>query len=118
MKSQKEAQQLANLGYLADHRDIELLKLRNFTISKKIDDRIFTEEDAQDKVCEVIAAMHPFITFLNSVVMPDLNLDEEDDSEDEDENDQENGDAEENGNPEDTGDEEEEEGKDWSTHKF
>ncbi|GKT65996.1 glycoside hydrolase family 92 protein [Colletotrichum tofieldiae] len=105
-------------GYLADHRDIELLKLRNFTISKKIDDRIFTEEDAQDKVCEVIAAMHPFITFLNSVVMPDLNLDEEDDSEDEDENDQENGDAEENGNPEDTGDEEEEEGKDWSTHKF
>ncbi|KAK1989015.1 hypothetical protein LZ30DRAFT_744633 [Colletotrichum cereale] len=105
-------------GYLADHRDIELLKLRNFTISKKIDDRIFTEEDAQDKVCEIIAAMHPFITFLNSIVMPDLNMDDEDDSEDEEDGDQENGDAEEGGNPEETGDEEEEEGKDWSTHKF
>ncbi|KAK1565827.1 uncharacterized protein LY79DRAFT_573280 [Colletotrichum navitas] len=106
-------------GYLADHRDIELLKLRNFTISKKVDDRIFTEEDAQDKVCEIIAAMHPFITFLNSIVMPDPNLDDEDDSEDEDDGDQEeNGDAEEGSNPEETGDEEEEEGKDWSTHKF
>ncbi|KAK2005045.1 hypothetical protein LX36DRAFT_649319 [Colletotrichum falcatum] len=49
-------------GYLADHRDIELLKLRNFTISKKVDDRVFTQEDAQDKVCEVIAAMQPFVS--------------------------------------------------------
>ncbi|KAK1966657.1 hypothetical protein LY78DRAFT_657043 [Colletotrichum sublineola] len=105
-------------GYAVDHRDIELLKLRNFTISKKVDDRIFTQEDAQDHVCEIIAAMHPFITFLNSIVMPDLNLDDEDDSEDEDGEDQANGDAEEDGNPEETGDEEEEEGKDWSTHKF
>ncbi|KAK2024044.1 hypothetical protein LX32DRAFT_643997 [Colletotrichum zoysiae] len=100
-------------GYLADHRDIELLKLRNFTISKKVDDRIFTEEDAQDKVCGIIAAMHPFITFLNSIVMPDPNLDEEDDSEDEGDGDQENGDGEEDGSPrEETGDEDEEEGKD------
>lgn len=49
-------------GYLADHRDIELLKLRNFTISKKVDDQTFSEEDAQEKVCEVIAAMHPFVS--------------------------------------------------------
>ncbi|KAJ0161169.1 hypothetical protein CTA2_6662 [Colletotrichum tanaceti] len=109
-------------GYLADHRDIELLKLRNFTMSKKVDDHIFTKEDAQEKVCEIISAMHPFITFLNRIVMPDL--DDEDDSEDEDGDDdglddgQENGDAEENGNPEETDDGEEGEGKDWSTHKF
>ncbi|WYZ43534.1 hypothetical protein EsH8_VI_001233 [Colletotrichum jinshuiense] len=112
-------------GYLADHRDIELLKLRNFTISKKVDDQTFSEEDAQEKVCEIIAAMHPFITFLNRIVMPDFNLDDdEDDSDDEDgeddaENGQENGDADENGDAEEeTGDEDDEEGKDWSTHKF
>ncbi|CCF39820.1 hypothetical protein CH063_10548 [Colletotrichum higginsianum] len=109
-------------GYLVDHRDIELLKLRNFTMSKKVDDQIFTKEDAQEKVCEIISAMHPFITFLNRIVMPDL--DDEDDSEDEDgdeddlDDGQENDDAEENGNPEETDDEEEGEGKDWSTHKF
>ncbi|WQF86105.1 Putative hypothetical protein CHP02453 [Colletotrichum destructivum] len=105
-------------GYLADHRDIELLKLRNFTMSKKVDDQIFTKEDAQEKVCEIISAMHPFITFLNRIVMPDL--DDEDDSEDEDglDDGQENDDAEENGNPEETDDEEEGKGKDWSTHKF
>ncbi|KAJ4999310.1 hypothetical protein K4K48_004284 [Colletotrichum sp. SAR 10_66] len=49
------------MNYSADHRDIELLKLRNFTISKKVDDQIFTQEDAQEKVCEVIAAMEPFV---------------------------------------------------------
>ncbi|KAJ5010610.1 hypothetical protein K4K57_006931 [Colletotrichum sp. SAR 10_99] len=49
------------MNYSADHRDIELLKLRNFTISKKVDDQIFTQEDAQEKVCEVITAMEPFV---------------------------------------------------------
>lgn len=39
-----------------------MLKLRNFTISKKVDDRIFTEEDAQEKICEIIAAMEPFVS--------------------------------------------------------
>ncbi|OLN85081.1 hypothetical protein CCHL11_06319 [Colletotrichum chlorophyti] len=72
-------------GYLIEHRDIELLKLRNFTISKKVEDQVFCEENAQEAVCEVIAAMHPFITFLNSIVMPDLNLDDDEDSDDEDE---------------------------------
>ncbi|OHF00211.1 hypothetical protein CORC01_04400 [Colletotrichum orchidophilum] len=106
-------------GYLVDHRDIELLKLRNFTISKSIGDQVFTDNDAQEQVCQIIAAMHPFITFLNSIVMPDFNADDDDDSDDEEgENDGANDDAEENEDAEETGDEDEEEGKDWSTHKF
>ncbi|KAI3543852.1 hypothetical protein CABS01_12653 [Colletotrichum abscissum] len=108
-------------GYLVDHRDIELLKLRNFTISKKVDDKVFTEDDAQEQICEIIAAMHPFITFLNSIVMPDFNADDDDDDSDEDEEDENgdaNDDAQENGDAEETGDEDEEGGKDWSTHKF
>ncbi|TDZ51663.1 hypothetical protein CTRI78_v007485 [Colletotrichum trifolii] len=107
------------MNYSVDHRDIELLKLKNFTISKKIDDEIFTKQDAQEKVCEVIAAMEPFITFLNSIVMPDLNLDDDGDSDDDDDADEgENDDAPVDGPPEETENEEEEEGKDWSTHKF
>lgn len=47
---------------MVDHRDIELLKLRNFTISKKVDDKVFTEDDAQEQICEIIAAMHPFVS--------------------------------------------------------
>ncbi|KXH57123.1 hypothetical protein CSAL01_09893 [Colletotrichum salicis] len=108
-------------GYLVDHRDIELLKLRNFTTSKKVDDKVFTADDAQEQICEIIAAMHPFITFLNSIVMPDFNADDDDDDSDEDEegeNGEANDDAEENGDAEETGDEDERKGKDWSTHKF
>ncbi|CAI0649309.1 unnamed protein product [Colletotrichum noveboracense] len=107
------------MNYSADHRDIELLKLRNFTISKKVDDQIFTQEDAQEKVCEVIAAMEPFITFLNSIVMPDPNADDDESDSDEEGNEDENGDGQVDDPPEESGDdEEEEEGKDWSKHKF
>ncbi|KAF6834169.1 hypothetical protein CPLU01_05147 [Colletotrichum plurivorum] len=106
------------MNYGVDHRDIELLKLRNFTISKKVDDVLFTEDDAHEKICEIIAAMEPFITHLNKIVMPDLTLDDEE-SDDDDENGEANGDEEVDGPPENSDDDEDEEpGKDWSTHKF
>ncbi|EPE03536.1 hypothetical protein F503_06709 [Ophiostoma piceae UAMH 11346] len=38
------------LGYAADHRDIELLKLRNFHVHKRVPDSLFTAEDAQDQI--------------------------------------------------------------------
>lgn len=38
------------------------MKLRNFTISKKVDDGLFTEDDAHEKICEIIAAMEPFVS--------------------------------------------------------
>lgn len=52
----------AKQGYLADHRDIELLKLRNFTVGLRIEDITFTEDDAQDKLIDVIQAMEPFVS--------------------------------------------------------
>ncbi|ROT36645.1 hypothetical protein SODALDRAFT_299709 [Sodiomyces alkalinus F11] len=64
-------------GYLADHRDVELLKLRNFTVGVKVEDDIFTRDDGQDRLAAIIQAMVPFITFLNRIVMPDS--EEEDD---------------------------------------
>ncbi|KAH6986433.1 hypothetical protein BKA56DRAFT_715905 [Ilyonectria sp. MPI-CAGE-AT-0026] len=58
-------------GFIADHRDIELLKLRKFTVSKKIPDDLLCADDVQEKVTEILRPLVGFITFLNSIVMPD-----------------------------------------------
>ncbi|KAI0836387.1 hypothetical protein F5Y06DRAFT_274059 [Hypoxylon sp. FL0890] len=78
-------------GFHPDHRDIELLKLRNYTIGKKFDDKDLLAEDAQDRVMSVISAMVEFVTFLNSVVMPDPNLDSDSDEPDADAGEEEQG---------------------------
>lgn len=83
------------------------MKLRNFTIGKKgLPDSIFTDENGQEKIGNIIRAMVGFVskafvtflaviwsmrlidgqvTFLNDIVMPDPNLDDSDSSSDEDE---------------------------------
>ncbi|CAK7265348.1 hypothetical protein SEPCBS119000_001466 [Sporothrix epigloea] len=71
------------LGYSADHRDIELLKLRNFFAHKKLPDSIFTDRDGQDKMVETVQALVPFVTFLNRIVRPDPGDDFDSDEEDE-----------------------------------
>lgn len=61
-RNQEGALKTKPKGWDADHRDIALLKLRNFTVSKKIDDAIFTAEDAVDKVLGLIQPMIPFVS--------------------------------------------------------
>ncbi|KAK2599697.1 hypothetical protein N8I77_011429 [Diaporthe amygdali] len=73
-------------GFDADHRDIELLKLRNFTVGKKIPDSVFTADNGQDQVADIIRPMVGYVSFLNDVVMPDPNLDSDSSSEEEDQN--------------------------------
>ncbi|KAG7404304.1 hypothetical protein Forpe1208_v015768 [Fusarium oxysporum f. sp. rapae] len=58
-------------GFIIDHRDIELLKLRKFTLSRKIPDNILCTEDTQERIIEILQPLFAFISFLNSVVMPD-----------------------------------------------
>ncbi|USP81083.1 hypothetical protein yc1106_08357 [Curvularia clavata] len=58
-------------GYDHDHQDIELLRLRNFTIGRKIEDKEIVGSGGLGRVAELVLAMAPFITYLNSVVMPD-----------------------------------------------
>lgn len=48
--------------YEADHRDIDLLRLRNFTIGKKIPDTIFTAEDGQEQIVDIVRAMVGFVS--------------------------------------------------------
>ncbi|KAF4977506.1 hypothetical protein FZEAL_5984 [Fusarium zealandicum] len=84
-KNKSNALKTKPKGFLADHRDIALLKLRNFTIGTQIDDSIFYGDDVQEKISELIRPMVGFVTFLNDIVMPDPNADDDSDEEEEDE---------------------------------
>ena len=58
-------------GYDHDHKDIDLLRLRNFTIGRTVADEVIVGTSGLERVAELVMAMVPFITYLNSVVMPD-----------------------------------------------
>ncbi|KAM4063015.1 hypothetical protein HRG_010422 [Hirsutella rhossiliensis] len=80
-KNQDNALKKRPMGWEVTHKDIELLKLRNYTIGTKIDAEMLCGDDAQQRVEELVRAMSGFISFLNSIVMPDPpNLDEDDES--------------------------------------
>ncbi|RDW80288.1 hypothetical protein BP6252_04926 [Coleophoma cylindrospora] len=58
-------------GYAIDHRDIALLKLKGFTLRRSISDEEITSENGLGIVSDMIAAIEPFITYLNHTVLPD-----------------------------------------------
>ncbi|GIK06211.1 hypothetical protein Aspvir_001855 [Aspergillus viridinutans] len=58
-------------GYEADNENIELLRLRSFTIGKPLSDSEFMASNVQERIAAIIGVMEPFVTYLNSVVMPD-----------------------------------------------
>ncbi|KAL1982477.1 hypothetical protein VTN96DRAFT_1268 [Rasamsonia emersonii] len=60
-----------SMGYELDNPNIELLRLRSFTVGKPLSDEDFLSPNAQEKIADLIGVMVPFVTYLNSVVMPD-----------------------------------------------
>ncbi|KAL4904696.1 hypothetical protein BDW74DRAFT_27773 [Aspergillus multicolor] len=58
-------------GYDLDNENIQLLRLRSFTLGKKVSDADLLSPDAQEKIAALIGIMEPFVSYLNSVVMPD-----------------------------------------------
>ncbi|KAM5460344.1 hypothetical protein McanMca71_000192 [Microsporum canis] len=58
-------------GYDADNENIELLRLRSFTLSKKLADKDLRGPEAMDRVAHIVGIMVHFVTYLNSIVMPD-----------------------------------------------
>ncbi|RYC61596.1 hypothetical protein CHU98_g4624 [Xylaria longipes] len=81
-KNQENALKTKPKGFNPDHRDIHLLKLRNYTIGRQIPEEDLHSDNAQEKIMEVIRAMVPFVTFLNNVVMPDPGVDSDSDGDD------------------------------------
>ncbi|KAK4126855.1 hypothetical protein N657DRAFT_640716 [Parathielavia appendiculata] len=63
-------------GFIPEHRNMQLLKLRNFTVGRKVADALFTGQRGQEEVASVIGDMVGFITHLNRIVMPDPGDDE------------------------------------------
>ncbi|KAI2073996.1 hypothetical protein LOZ39_003820 [Ophidiomyces ophidiicola] len=81
-QNQENALKTKPKGYDSDNPNIELLRLRSFTINKKLRDREVLGGAALDGIAAVIETMVPFtligqVTYLNSVVMPDAETDEE-----------------------------------------
>lgn len=52
----------ATQGYEVTHRDIELLKLRNYTVSSKINADLVTKDDVQQKLAEMIRGLSGFVS--------------------------------------------------------
>lgn len=93
-------------GYDATHPDIELLKLKNYTVGIPIDENILCKDNAQEKLGEYFRALEKYVsnnasqtlfreetnrlqvTFVNSIVMPDPGLDDSDSDDDEDDEDE------------------------------
>jgi len=48
-------------GFDADHKDLNLLRLRNFTLGKKISDADVLSEDGIDKIADIIGALVPWV---------------------------------------------------------
>ncbi len=57
-------------GYSPEHKNIELLKLRNFTVGTKIPDSHFTAEDSLEKMGEIIGAMVGYVRDDETVAPP------------------------------------------------
>ncbi len=51
-------------GFDPNHPAIEFLKLKSYTASKKIDDKIFTEPDFSKKIAQKLIALKPMNDFL------------------------------------------------------
>lgn len=49
-------------GYDAEHKDINLLRLRNFTIGRKLTDQEVVGKQGLGRIAELISAMVPFVS--------------------------------------------------------
>lgn len=49
-------------GYDADHADIELLRLRNYTIGRKLTEAEVTGPDSLQRIGDLLTAMKPFVS--------------------------------------------------------
>ena len=68
-------------GYEKDNPNIELLKLRNYTIGKKLKDDEVLGPGGLGRIVQLIGILAPFVSYLNSVVMPDEDPSSEEDEE-------------------------------------
>jgi len=54
-----------------ENPNIELLRLRNYTIGRKLKDDEVLGSGGLKRIADLIGVLTPFVSYLNSVVMPD-----------------------------------------------
>ncbi|KAL8658013.1 MAG: hypothetical protein Q9226_001347 [Calogaya cf. arnoldii] len=69
-------------GYDAENPNISLLRLRNYTCGRKLSDEEVVGPRAPERIASLMTALKPFITYLNSVVMPDEPVEESEEESD------------------------------------
>ena len=57
-----QADLMANQGYDADHADIDLLRLRNYTVGRKLTDEEVVAPDSLDRIAHLLTCMKPFVS--------------------------------------------------------
>ncbi|KAI9817523.1 MAG: hypothetical protein M1827_001133 [Pycnora praestabilis] len=78
-KNNENALKTKPKGFEADNKNIDLLRLRNYTIGRKMIDEEVLGPTGLTRIADLIGILTPFITYLNSVVMPDANSSADDD---------------------------------------
>lgn len=61
-RNQEGALKTRPKGFIPEHRDMQLLKLRNFTVGTKVADGVFTSARAQEEVASVVRDMVGFVS--------------------------------------------------------
>ncbi|KAI4247836.1 MAG: hypothetical protein L6R42_009524, partial [Xanthoria sp. 1 TBL-2021] len=69
-------------GYDAENPNISLLRLRNYSAGRKLSDEEVVGPKGPERIALLMAALKPFITYLNSVVMPDEPVDDSEEESD------------------------------------
>ncbi|KAG9671183.1 hypothetical protein KCU99_g5501, partial [Aureobasidium melanogenum] len=76
-------------GYDGGHPDIDLLRLRRFTVGTKLTDAEILDAQVLRRIADLFSALHPFIACLNRTVLPDPDDEDGEDEDDDDEEDEE-----------------------------
>ncbi|KAK6333586.1 hypothetical protein TWF718_011392 [Orbilia javanica] len=70
-RNSEDALKTAPKGYDKEHDDIDLLRLKSYTVGKRIKDSEILHSNSMEFMVDVFRVLEPFITYLNSIVMPD-----------------------------------------------
>lgn len=58
---------MSEQGFDADHPNIDLLRLRNFTMGRKLDDSEILGPNGLEKVISIMKCLKPLVSVLSSV---------------------------------------------------
>lgn len=77
-RNSEDALKTAPKGFPKDHPEIALLRLRSFTVGRHLTDDEVSNSSFLHQAIDLLSKIEPLITYLNSIVMPDMDTSSED----------------------------------------